>query len=312
MAEPEAVWSEGTTRLLDYGIGGQGRMVLFIPSLINRGYILDLSEQRSLMRDLAKRGFRPLLVDWDAPGDQEAGFSLDDYIAGRLHNALQAACGLNQGPVAVAGYCMGGTLAMGLTALAPEQVSALVLMAAPWDFSAIDPAKTRVLETMIPVFDTLLKVTPTLPVDVLQAMFASLHPTLTAHKFRALASLNMRSAKARHFVALEEWLNDGVALAGPTARECFRDWYIENLPGRGTWKIASRAVLPETFELPSLVVVPLHDHIVPPGSSLPLADKLPQADCLEIQAGHIGMVAGTRAKTTLYSPLAQWLDNILS
>ena len=37
---------------------------------------------------LAAAGTRPLLVDWGAPGDLERGFTLTDYIAGRLEQAL--------------------------------------------------------------------------------------------------------------------------------------------------------------------------------------------------------------------------------
>ena len=40
LEDPKVIWQEGTSRLLDYG--GHGKPVLFIPSLINRFYILDL------------------------------------------------------------------------------------------------------------------------------------------------------------------------------------------------------------------------------------------------------------------------------
>lgn len=310
--EPDVIWTEGATRLLDYGIGADGVPVLFIPSLINRGYILDLDERRSMMRDLAGRGFRPLLVDWGAPEQDESEFTLDDYIAGRLVRILDAAYRINNHPVAVAGYCMGGTMALALATLRPEQVSALILMAAPWDFHATSSGKIKILDAMMPVLEKLLETTPCLPVDVLQALFTSLDPYLTADKFRAFASLNPRTAKARRFVALEDWLNDGVGLAGPTAVDCLRGWYINNEPGRGVWMVAGMPVQPERINLPSLVVVPMLDHIVPPDSALPLAEKLPDSSCLRINAGHIGMVAGSRAKGTLYTPVAKWLDRALS
>src|SRR5690349_18265489 len=46
LPDPPAVWSEGETRLLDYG--GSGPPVLFVPSLINRAYVLDLMRNRSM------------------------------------------------------------------------------------------------------------------------------------------------------------------------------------------------------------------------------------------------------------------------
>jgi len=305
--DPPVIWSEGTTRLLDYGINGQGPAVLFVPSLVNRGYILDLSERHSLLADLSRRGFRPLLVDWGAPGSLEAGFSLQDYIGGRLVQALQAAYDINDGPVALAGYCMGGLLALGLAQIRPEQISALVLMATPWDFHAMDVGKTQMLAAMLPAIQNMLDVTGTLPVDVLQALFASLDPQQTANKFRAFSTLNKRTARARLFVALEDWLNDGVALAGPCARDCLRGWYVENSPGRGVWEISGQVVEPEKINIPSLVIVPVLDQIVPPQTALPLADKLPDSTLLKIKAGHIGMVAGSQARGSLFTPLAKWL-----
>lgn len=306
---PPVIWSEGTTRLLDYGTSADGQPVLFVPSLVNRGYILDLAERHSLLRDLGRRGFRPLLVDWGAPGSLEAGFSLDDYIGGRLVRILQTAHDLSGRPVALAGYCMGGLLALGLAALRPEQVSALVLMATPWDFHAMDAGKTRMLAAMIPAIENMLVATRTLPVDVLQAMFASLDPQQNAIKFRAFSHLDKRGARARLFVALEDWLNDGVPLAGPSAKDCLHGWYVKNQPGRGAWKVSGRLVEPAKIKIPSLVIVPLDDRIVPPQTALPLAGKLPDCSCLKIKTGHIGMVAGSRARGAVYAPLAKWLNH---
>src|SRR6185437_8604409 len=105
LAEPPVIWREGTTRLLDYAPAG-GVPVLVVPSLINRAYILDLSAERSLLRHLAQRGLRPLLVDWGKPGPVERGFTLTDYIAGRLEAAFEAAAAHVDAPLSVLGYCM--------------------------------------------------------------------------------------------------------------------------------------------------------------------------------------------------------------
>jgi len=94
--DPPVCWKEGTTRLLDYGavaeaaVPGGGAPLLVVPSLINRGYVLDLASGRSLMRGLAAAGFRPFLVEWGYPGEVERRFTLTDYVAGRLEAALEA------------------------------------------------------------------------------------------------------------------------------------------------------------------------------------------------------------------------------
>ncbi len=107
LRDPAVIWRDGSTRLLDYGARrrdkDQAIPVLFVPSLVNRSYILDLSRRRSLMRWLASNGLRPLLVDWGPPGAAENRFDVADYIIKRLEPALDAARTLAGGPVTVAG-----------------------------------------------------------------------------------------------------------------------------------------------------------------------------------------------------------------
>ena len=95
LSEPPAIWSEGGTRLLDYRLPGmefhRGLPVLFVPSLINRAYVLDLTEGNSMLRWLAGNGVRPMLLDWGWPGEAERRFTLTDYVAGRLERAMTAA-----------------------------------------------------------------------------------------------------------------------------------------------------------------------------------------------------------------------------
>jgi polyhydroxyalkanoate synthase len=311
--EPPVVWQQGTTRVFDYLTAGRGRRragggrpVLVVPSLINRAYILDLSPTRSLMRHLAAAGFRPYLVDWGTPGEAEKDFTLTDYIAGRLAGALDCVAGASGRPVTVVGYCMGGLLALALAQRHPDTVDALALLATPWDFHAAHAAQRRVLEAMAPTLSGMIDVLGFLPVDVLQAMFSSLSPYQTATKFRRFAAL-ADDEPARHFVELEDWVNDGVPLVGRVARECLFGWYVDNAPGRGLWEIAGHSVSPGEIAAPALVVIPEKDHIVPPGSAAALARELPRATSWRLAAGHIGMVAGTEAKSRLFEPLAAWL-----
>jgi len=302
------VWQRGSARLLDYGAvggGGDGRPVIVVPSLVNRSYILDLTERRSLVRYLAGAGLRPFLVDWDAPGDAEAGFSLTDYVAGYLAEAIGVVAETaGRAPVAV-GYCMGGLLALAGAQKSPT--AGLALLATPWDFHADTPT-LPFLRAMAPAFETMIAGLGYFPVDILQAMFASLEPTLTGEKFRRFANLGADSAEAKLFVALEDWLNDGVPLTAAVARECLFGWYLDNTPASGAWRIDGEVIDPAHVTVPSLVVVPERDHIVPPASASPLAALIDGADVWRLPAGHIGMVTGGRAHELLYEPLAAWLN----
>ena len=143
--------------------------------------------------------------------------------------------------------------------------------------------------------------------DSIQALFAGLDPLLVARKFMAFSRLDPASPRAEAFVALEDWLNDGIALAAPVARECLGRWYGANTPGRGDWRVAGEAVEPTRLDLPTLVVVPDQDRIVPPASAGVLAQRIPGADAINPRAGHIGMMASGRAPDQVWVPILTWV-----
>ena len=310
LPEPPVLWQDGTTRLLDYRAGGHGPVLLVVPSLINRAHILDLTAERSLLRALAAAGLRPLLVDWGAPGDLERGFALTDYIAGRLEHALDRVLDDAGGPVVLLGYCMGGLLAIALAQRRRRDLAGLVCLAAPWDFHAERPSQAKLLGASLPLLEPLLRNIGELPVDAIQALFAGVDPLQVIRKFVGFAALDPESERARLFVAVEDWLNDGVPLAAGVARECLSGWYGANAPAAGQWRVAGEVVQPAALDLPSLVVIPDHDRIVPPASTEALARVLPRAVALRPAAGHIGMIVGGGAVDRLYEPLIAWLSRL--
>ena len=319
LVDPPAVWREGNTRLLDYGTTSRAsrkrgtRAVLVVPSLINRWEVLDLTEEKSLLRAMAAQGLRPYLVDWGTPDDAERGFDTTAYVA-RLERALGYVARRARRAPAVLGYCMGGTLAVALAARRPRRVAGLALMAAPWDFHA-DRTGHAFLLSAGPLLAQVADRVGELPVDVLQTLFWSLDPWLSVKKFGRFVGLDPKGESAREFVLLEDWLNGGAPLAGPTARECLIDWYGENTPGRGQWVVGGRRIVPSKIKLPSLVVIPAGDRIVPPLSAAALADPkkgLKKATRLDLPLGHIGMVVSGRARALCWTPLFDWLGALPS
>jgi poly(3-hydroxyalkanoate) synthetase len=310
LPDPPAVWAESDSRLLDYGETGTGPVVLFVPSLINRAYVLDLAPDHSMMRWLAGQGVRPLLLDWGSPGPVECRFTLTDYVTGRLERAITAARDIAGGPLVLAGYCMGGILSVAATERRPDLVRALALLATPWDFHAADPDRAKQTAAALPGLEPVLAAEQALPIDAIQMLFALLDPWGIAEKYRAFARLDQESERARLFVALEDWLNDGVPLAAPVARECLAGWYGQNTPGRGEWRIAGQLVDPASLRLSAFVAAPARDRIVPPESARPLAQLIPGAALHEPAAGHIGMAAGRSAEQELWRPLLSWLRTL--
>jgi len=306
--EAPVIWHEGTTKLRDYNPSQPAApIILVIPSLINRFDILDLDLAPSFLRTLAASGLRPLVVDWDEPGKGEARFTLDDYTA-RLTSILAwVTKTVPAQQVHLLGYCMGGLLALALATLRPASIKTLTLMATPWDFHQPNPAAGHLLAELADEWDEAMEATGHMPVDIIQYLFALLQPFQSVTKFVDFAATDQSSMEARQFVLVEDWLNDGVPLPLAVARTCLKEWYGQNATASLTWSVAGHMIAPRALTMPSYVVVPGRDRIVPPESALPLAKLLPHATLHEPMTGHIGMMASRNASHQVWKPLLHWL-----
>lgn len=299
------VWKRGAATLRH--AKGDGPAVLYVPSLINRAYILDLAADRSLMRASAQQGLDAYLLDWGDPTAAEFAFTVTDYMEGVLIPAMEEIAARTGGPLRLAGYCMGGTLTTAAAVLRPDLVSRMALLAAPWDFHTDSEAARALMRAMAVPLAVMLDAEGSASVDLIQALFASLDPTLTGRKFRSFASLDQTSEEARRFIELEDWLNEGVPLAGPVMKEVFDGWYGRNDPAARAWEVSDTVIDPARVKAPTLALIPAQDRIVPPDSARALASAIPGALVRDVPFGHIGMVAGGSAPKRVYGPLIEWL-----
>lgn len=305
LAPLPAVWKRGAATLRS--AGGEGPPVLYVPSLVNRAYILDLAEDRSLLRASAGGGLNAFLLDWGDPNDAELAFTVTDYMEGVLIPAMEELAARTGGPVRLVGYCMGGTLTAAAAVLRPDLVSRMALLAAPWDFHTESAAARALMKVMEVPLSLMIDAEGRASVDLLQALFASLDPTLAGRKFRGFARLDPASDDARRFIELEDWLNEGVPLAAPVMKEVLNSWYGANDPARLAWHVSDTLIDPARVSCPTLALVPGQDRIVPPDSARALGAAIPGAVVRDVPFGHIGMVAGGSAPKCIYAPLIEWL-----
>lgn len=302
------IWRSGTTRLLDFG--GAGQPVLLIPSLINRSDILDLLPGDSRARWLSAQGFRVFMIDWGSPGETERAFRIGNYIADRILPALKVIRRQSaQVPVGLVGYCMGGVMALGAAALARDDVGALVTLGAPWECSAL-PEMHQVVRGRDQIEGTLIAFGAgfrSVPPQVAQSFFAMRDPAAAVRKYRRFAENPKDTAAARRFVAIEDWLNSGAPLTVGAARECFVEWFVENALARGRWHLAAGPFDPATLDVPALVVAGRRDRVVPEAVAAPLADSLPNATCLSVDLGHLGLVMGEQSSSLVWQQVATFL-----
>ncbi len=272
--------------------GGTGPPALLVPSLINPPRILDLDSDVSLTNAIARMGRRVLLLDWGAVDERK---ELD--VANHIEDLLQPLVRDIGEPVALIGYCLGGTMAIAVADLVPCE--RLVTLAAPWNFARYPETSRTALEDMWRHSQSASHSLQALPMEVLQAAFWSLDPERTVRKFAQFGRLDPASPDARRFVTLEDWANEGEALPYPAARELIEDLFGLDLPGRGSWRIGGREV-GDRPAVPALHLLAANDRIAP-------AATAPAGESIAIPAGHVGMIVGS-ARIRLHDALKAFLD----
>jgi polyhydroxyalkanoate synthase len=271
--------------------GGTGPPIVLVPSLINPPSILDLDHEVSLADAVVRMGRRVLLLDWGKAQDRE-----DLSVAAHVERVLvPLIAGLGQ-PPALLGYCLGGTMAMAAANLVP--VDRVTTLAAPWHFAGYPDAARTSLQRLWRASGRAAEELGALPMEVLQSAFWSLDPERTVAKFATFAGLDEGSDDARRFVTMEDWANEGEPLPYPAARELLEDFFGNDLPGTGQWRVGARTMT-DQLRCPALHIIAAHDRITP-------AATAPTGESAQIPSGHVGMIVGS-ARAKLHDALAKFL-----
>lgn len=292
------IWELGHARLLDGG--GDGEVTLIIPSLINRSYILDLIPGTSFLDAMRTNGIRPILLDWGTPTPQSNAMDLSDHVTQILVPALYYLSGMAGGPVHLLGYCLGGSLAVGLAQTAPQAVARVATIGAPWQFEHLTGTaallRRHIQQTGPDVFRRALRQAGqtygAVPAELFQVLFALLAPMQASQKFSRFAQMPKDTPEATLFWAIETWVNDSLPVSAAVAEELLIDWYCEDATSQGRWTANGAPVSLANLAHPLLSVRGASDHIVPAPVAISAHDLSPSCRDLNIDAGHVGMIAG--------------------
>ena len=178
----------------------------------------------------------------------------------------------------------------------PADIACLALLATPGISTPSGRTQAQLLAAIVDALPLLFAgAAGPLPVSVIQGLFAALDPFLAERKFVRFAGLDPTGAAARGFVALEDWINDGVPLARNVALECARSWYRDNDPaaarGRSPASRSARKNSPGRHWSCCRAATASCRR----AAAEPLAAAIPGAAVLRPPFGHIGMMASAGA-----------------
>jgi poly(3-hydroxyalkanoate) synthetase len=112
-SQKELVWQSGKLRLYRYrpiarDAAGHAPL-LIVYALVNRPYMMDLQEDRSLIRGLLAAGLDVYLIDWGYPDGADRFTTLADYIEDYLAGCVQRILQTHRlDALNLLGVCQGG------------------------------------------------------------------------------------------------------------------------------------------------------------------------------------------------------------
>ncbi len=299
----EEVWRAGNVSLLRFASpeGVEGKPLLIVPSLINRWYVLDITEEVSYIREFAQK--RPTyLIDWGYPGAEVGHLPLSHYYHRSIRRAVRFICrehGFDQ--VDMLGYCIGGTMAYAFSCLEPEMVDHLVLLTAPIDF-----ADAGIFATYAEHFPTeeFSKCMDIMPGWLLAFSFQFVQPLGTYQKTKMFKDKFESKGFMKLYNAMERWISDPVSYPGKAYYQMLTELYKENLLTQGKMTTAEGLVVdPAARSSKALILNAGKDHIAPLcTTALPSTDKAP-AHQVTIPSGHIGITTGRNSKDACKSAI---------
>ena len=310
-SEKQAVWQSGKTTLYRYRPIARPEAsspLLIVYALVNRPYMMDLQEDRSLIRGLLAKGLDVYLIDWGYPDGADRFTTLTDYIEDHLGGCVEHILKTHRlDALNVLGVCQGGVLSLCFAALYPQLVNNLITMVTPVDFHT--PAD--LLSKWVRKIDVAAWVGDgNVSGDTLNQLFLSLMPfRLTQQKYVDLMTGSPERARVENFMRVEQWIFDSPDQAGAAFREFATWFYQQNRLKENRLELAGRKVDLRALRMPILNLIGKRDHLVPPDASLALQRLIGSKDytALELDLGHIGMYISARAQCEVPAAIAEWL-----
>lgn len=312
----DVVFKNGTASLYRFrtadGPNENGPVVLLVPSMINRWYVLDLREGASVASAFVEAGFDTFLLDWGVPQDEDRYSTWDDAIT-KLHRFVKRTKRVRDtDQIGLLGYCMGATLCGVYLATHPGEVTAFANLAGPFDFAQGGLLADMVNPDWFDV-DSIVAAGNVRPVQM-QSGFVAMRPTGDVSKIVSYMDRAMDPKFRDAFNALDEWASDNIAFPAEAYRTYITELYQQNLLVKGEhWACGKRADL-KNITIPVLTIAATKDHICPEPAAMGLNAYVgsKKKDAIVINGGHVGAVVGSKAARELYPKMTAWFTKQLT
>lgn len=284
--------------------------VLIIYALVNKQYMMDLQEDRSLIRNMLDGGQDIYIIDWGYPTAEDRYLTLEDYIEGYIDTCVDVICERHKlKAINLLGVCQGGTFSLIYSALHQDKVKNIVSLVTPVDFSTDDGLLFRWGKHLN--VEKVANYYGVVPGDFMNAGFLLLKPyDLMVDKYLGMVDVLDDPKKTANFLRMEKWIFDSPGQAGEALKEFIVEMYQKNSLAKGEFKLAGRPVDLKNITCPVLVILGKKDNQVPPAATRPIVDLIGSKDkeLCEFDTGHIGIFVSGRSQREVAPKINEFLN----
>jgi len=286
------------------------KAILIVYSHVNLPYVIDLTEQHSLVSRLIEAGRKVYLVDWGEMNGEARSRDLSVYLHDYIDKSIDFIIentGIDQ--VDLMGICQGGTFSLCYASLHPEKIRSLITMVTPVDFHAGESVIWKWARKVD--FSKLEERPVNIPGSMITLFFQSLRPfdemmrnIRVIQNPESLKNLNLT-------VLIDRWVFECPDQPGLAFAQFMRQFYQKNKLVRGEFELGGHLIDLRNIACPVLNLYATADHLVPPESASALKNHIPHERYSEItcDGGHIGLMVGTKARRAILPKMAEWLVN---
>ncbi|WP_338024821.1 class I poly(R)-hydroxyalkanoic acid synthase [Alteromonas antoniana] len=239
--------------------------ILFVPPFINKYYILDLDERKSVVNGLLEEGHSVFMISWVNPGPELADRDFVSYMKEGPLEALDVVCEITgQDKINMVGFCVGGTLlsmtAAYLRAKGDERIRSMTLLTTLLDFSEPGEVGNYLTDQALPIMEKNAEIKGVYDGRILGLSFSLLREN---NLFWSYFINNYLKGKDPAAFDILYWNSDATNITAACFKQYVRTTYWENkLKDPGAVVIDGIPIDLSKIDMPVYFLSTLADHIV--------------------------------------------------
>lgn len=239
--------------------------VLIVPAWIMKYYILDLTDEKSLVRYLLDQGHTVFMISWRNVGSEDRDIDMADYRMMGPQAALDVISSIiPDRKIHAAGYCLGGTLltiqAAAMARDDDDRLASITLLAAQVDFTEAGEISMFISDSQVDYLESMMQERGYLDGSQMAGAFQLLNSNDLVYSRMVREYL----LGERHpMFELMAWNADITRMPYQMHSQYLRQIYLNNDLAAGRYIVGDRPIAITDISAPLFSVATTADHVAP-------------------------------------------------